>query len=976
MRLSKYLVAWGLVLTCTLSSINYNLFTNDINAYAAKESTSAVPEDDSTLKDKAGDLILEEVPYTKESKEAASEVLISDISENEVKTRSTTINSSGIGDNAYDKYGYSELSDGQKAMYDDLDAAFSAYVNSAAYKQQNYNSSSPGYDSSHKTYDAFSLDKKISEYGITADEAMKVYFTYRNNNPEYYWISNQFYQYTTANYNYTVLIDSYYAESASLRSEAEAAIVAGVNRIKTEANKVSGNYNKVKVVHDMIIDQVDYAYIKSGVSSSGAVNDIWAHSVGGAFISRPDYADSCEIVCEGYAKTFQLILQELGIENIYIIGNAGGDHAWNAVKLEDGYYHYYDVTWDDIGNDVKDGKKYIYFSAPKTFFGKKHTEFKSTGVVSTGRWLYDLPEMSDDFNYTYYAKYSSYFANVADQASAETMLNAIASLSIPANSRYFHILCKTKDDVTIACRTLGLNSYTPVEGYPGGYAIVSAFMGSYGVTKKATEVKLDKNEAEIDCAKEKLTLTASIAPADSDDSIVWSASGGSCSFANAIGESTTITFKRAGEYVITAKAAAGNVSDTCSVTVTDSGGARHIYLDSGYNEIVTESDAVLYAGGANKKNKETGVTECYKSITFYCDLMPVTYKDSKGKNKTGKVIVGVTSTPEEPTVVSSKIPKDATAKNIISAARKKNGSIKLVTKKNSGTAYVWVISLAESEVVDVGCVKMTVLRAPYKIKLTDNDTDPVISSGLYKKSGLTIGDSTNFYVRSTFKGGDEITEGVDFTAVPAKGQENYISVTPIGNNGFRVKATGLKNHKKTKAKVSIQCVQNKRKATFYVDVMNCVTGAPDFKEGDSKVELVGVSEIVNGTTEVGNYLSYPVIVNASGNATKTVTTSVDITPTLSSNSDSMTDKPKVYMMGTADGFTINNKGVVKITNKPVGTIAKIKASIKTTDGKSKVTIKTPIITDVTTYVLVVYNTYKTTGKDNNYGYFVIPVTVK
>jgi hypothetical protein len=117
-------------------------------------------------------------------------------------------------------------------------------------------------------------------------------------------------------------------------------------------------------------------------------------------------------------------------------------------------------------------------------------------------------------------------------------------------------------------------------------------------------------------------------------------------------------------------------------------------------------------------------------------------------------------------------------------------------------------------------------------------------------------------------------------------------------------------------------------------------------------------------------------VYASGNATKTVTTSVDITPSLSSATESMTDKPKVYMMAAPDGFTINNKGVVKVINKPVGTVAKIKASIKTTDGKSKITIKTPIITDVTTYVLVVYNTYKTTGKDNNYGYFVIPVNVQ
>ena len=43
-------------------------------------------------------------------------------------------------------------------------------------------------------------------------------------------------------------------------------------------------------------------------------------------------------VCAGYARAFQYILIELGIPTYYCTGEAEG-HAWNIVKLEDGYYN-------------------------------------------------------------------------------------------------------------------------------------------------------------------------------------------------------------------------------------------------------------------------------------------------------------------------------------------------------------------------------------------------------------------------------------------------------------------------------------------------------------------------------------------------------------------------------------------------------------------------------------------------------------
>lgn len=66
-------------------------------------------------------------------------------------------------------------------------------------------------------------------------------------------------------------------------------------------------------------------------------------------------------VCQGYAETFELFMNSLSIENRFVTGTAGGvSHAWNMVKLEDGWYHV-DSTWDDPVPDKKGRLLYTYF---------------------------------------------------------------------------------------------------------------------------------------------------------------------------------------------------------------------------------------------------------------------------------------------------------------------------------------------------------------------------------------------------------------------------------------------------------------------------------------------------------------------------------------------------------------------------------------------------------------------------------------
>lgn len=113
-----------------------------------------------------------------------------------------------------------------------------------------------------------------------------------------------------------------------------------IDTIKSQiVSKASGNdYNKIRYVHDWIIDYMAYDMEYDEDSA-------YSTSVYGGLIEKKG-------VCEAYARTYKYILDELGIENILIKGTATNsignteNHMWNYVKLYGNWYAV-DITWDD-----------------------------------------------------------------------------------------------------------------------------------------------------------------------------------------------------------------------------------------------------------------------------------------------------------------------------------------------------------------------------------------------------------------------------------------------------------------------------------------------------------------------------------------------------------------------------------------------------------------------------------------------------
>lgn len=160
---------------------------------------------------------------------------------------------------------------------------------------------------------------------------------------------------------------SYLADDFSSLREVNTEI-SNLESIKNDILSQTGDNDleNLRIVHDYLVDTIEY----DGEAGKSVYN------IYGALVNK-------KAVCEGYARSYKLILDELGIPCIIACGvakNSSGDiesHAWNYVQL-DGNWYAVDVTWDDpviIGNgSLTDDIRYRYFLVGAEEFSKDHFE--------------------------------------------------------------------------------------------------------------------------------------------------------------------------------------------------------------------------------------------------------------------------------------------------------------------------------------------------------------------------------------------------------------------------------------------------------------------------------------------------------------------------------------------------------------------------------------------------------------------------
>ena len=222
-----------------------------------------------------------------------------------------------------------------------------------------------------------------AEYGLSKEEAINIYFIYKNDHPSYYWLSATVIVYDS---QMGILTDEDYI-SAKLRKEYNNKIKECVKKFVADTETMNHDA-KVRYIHDTIIKNTNYAYQEDGITPEDAN---WAHNIIGYICNKGS-------VCEGYAKIFQLVLNELDIGVIFVTGSGNNvDHAWNLVQMGDSKWYCIDLTWDDTPDWNEDGVSKIYFCCPKSIFSDTHIE--NTTQSAVGKYLYDLPETSNEFTY-------------------------------------------------------------------------------------------------------------------------------------------------------------------------------------------------------------------------------------------------------------------------------------------------------------------------------------------------------------------------------------------------------------------------------------------------------------------------------------------------------------------------------------------------------------------------------------------------
>ena len=147
---------------------------------------------------------------------------------------------------------------------------------------------------------------------------------------------------SVCSYSLTVQKSRYY--NATLASQASSRI----NTLVKEANEYARVNYPDKPTFGMIYYFDEWLcahnyYNNAGISGGGnrdSATYYYCHSPYGCLLKG--YG-----VCESYALAMSALLDKAGIPNIYVVGYAGGGHAWNYVYMPNRQWYLQDSTWND-----------------------------------------------------------------------------------------------------------------------------------------------------------------------------------------------------------------------------------------------------------------------------------------------------------------------------------------------------------------------------------------------------------------------------------------------------------------------------------------------------------------------------------------------------------------------------------------------------------------------------------------------------
>lgn len=273
-------------------------------------------------------------------------------------------------DNYSSYYIYNHLSEDKQKLWDALEVLCASYLEDET-------------DLTNGLTAYVSIDTTET---ITAEDLMGFANMFKYAHPQYYYLRSGYSYYAgETRVGLAFMVYDAFKDGAD-RKNATNAVKAQLDTWCEQIALGSTEEEKVKIIHDIICDNVDYNHgVLAGDSQISSEEEE-------IYFTQSAYSVFCTdlTVCAGYTQTFMWLCNAF---DIGCFGVTSPGHAWNKVKVNDNWYNL-DATWDD-GEGVGDRDYHCYL--------KNDAYMESIGShEEEAEWLPYLPSCTLDSGSDYW----------------------------------------------------------------------------------------------------------------------------------------------------------------------------------------------------------------------------------------------------------------------------------------------------------------------------------------------------------------------------------------------------------------------------------------------------------------------------------------------------------------------------------------------------------------------------------------------
>lgn len=420
--------------------------TQTVEVIAETEETVDVQ---TTGENEARSATLSEMPTGLLPFEAVGEITL-DGETAEEEEAENILKSSAYYNSTWEKYGsyyfYNQLSSKEKAYWDALNKVCLKYMTTQA--------DAAKYNISGTTYYYIDI---VGSSSLSLSQMEEVYQIFRYSNPQYYFLKSAYLKNGT--YGIAGCVYPAFA-NGSARAATTKKVQSQVSSWQKKIDACSTDEKKVKMIHDLIIDKVEY---NQTLYDNNFKDEDTAYSQSAYSVFCTDLT-----VCAGYSQAFEMMCNGSGIDAVAVTSYY---HEWNKVRLNDSWYNV-DCTWDDADGTIY----YGYFERSDNYYD---TVNYSSYVFHAEEDIWEgyLPACTIDSGAT-----STAPGTIA--TITQTVAKPVISASVSGTSYKVKITSKTSGAV-IYYTTDGSE---PNAAYSKGTRYTGAFTVSPGKTVKAVAV--------------------------------------------------------------------------------------------------------------------------------------------------------------------------------------------------------------------------------------------------------------------------------------------------------------------------------------------------------------------------------------------------------------------------------------------------------------------------------------------------------